>query len=177
MNLKETLDQIKAEFSAIADKLKPMKFGSATTTDGVVIQYEGDQLVQGVAVLLEDGSPAPDGEHTLEDGTVIVVMEGVVAEIKAAEAPEPESDFAAQFTAIETRISKYEEALEANTKSIAEIQANISKMLEIANKQMDAFSAFAEQTPEPAKKPISATKVEKDNSLAAFAKSLNSFKK
>lgn len=176
MNLKETLEQIKAEFSAIADKVKPKKFGSATTTDGVVVQYEGDQLVQGVAVTLEDGTPAPDGEHTLEDGTVIVVSEGLVAEIKAAEAPEPQSDFAAQFTAIETRISKYEAALEANTKSIAEIQANISKMLEIANKQMDAFAAFAEQTPEPKKKEISATKIQKDNSLAAFAKSLNSIK-
>ena len=162
--------------SAIADKLKPMKFGSATTTDGVVIQYEGDQLVQGVAVTLEDGSPAPDGEHTLEDGTVIVVAEGLVAEIKAARAPEPQADFAAQFTAIETRISKYEAALEANTKSIAEIQESISKMLEIANKQMDAFSTFAAQTQEPAKKPISATKVEKENNLAAFAKSLNSIK-
>ena len=153
-----------------------MKFGSATTTDGVVIHYEGDQLVQGVAVTLEDGSPAPDGEHTLEDGTVIVVAEGLVAEIKAARAPEPQADFAAQFTAIETRISKYEAALEANTKSIAEIQESISKMLEIANKQMDAFSTFAAQTQEPAKKPISATKVEKENNLAAFAKSLNSIK-
>ena len=153
-----------------------MKFGRATTTDGVVIHYEGDQLVQGVAVTLEDGSPAPDGEHTLEDGTVIVVAEGLVAEIKAARAPEPQADFAAQFTAIETRISKYEAALEANTKSIAEIQESISKMLEIANKQMDAFSTFAAQTQEPAKKPISATKVEKENNLAAFAKSLNSIK-
>lgn len=177
MNLKETLEQIKAEFSAIADKLKPMKFGSATTTDGVVIQYEGDQLVQGVAVTLEDGTPAPDGEHILEDGTVIVVSEGLVAEIKAAEAPEPQSDFAAQFTAIETRISKYEAALEANTKSIAEIQANISKMLEIANKQMDAFAAFAEQTPEPVKKPISAQKVEKETNLQTFATSLKNLNK
>jgi archaellum component FlaC len=177
MNLKETLDQIKAEFSAIADKFKPMKFGSSTTSDGVVLMYEGEMLTQGAAVTLEDGSPAPDGDHILESGVTVTIMEGVVSGIKENETPEPASDFSEQFTAIESRISKYEEELAGAKQSISEIQESISKMLEIANKQMDAFTAFAAQTPEPAAKPISAKKVEKESNLLAFAQSLNSIKK
>jgi hypothetical protein len=51
-------------------------------------------LKEGDAVFIE-GEPAPDGEYRTEDGKVIVVVEGIVAEIKdaAAEvAPEPEPE-------------------------------------------------------------------------------------
>lgn len=60
-------------------------------TDKGELAWEGDEdLAAGMAVTI-DGEPAPDGEYRTEDGKVIVVADGVVAEIRddAAEvAPE-----------------------------------------------------------------------------------------
>jgi hypothetical protein len=68
-----------------ATDMAEAELGSATLADGTVIKYEGE-LVEGTAVTLEDGSPAPDGEHTFEDGTVIAVSGGIIAAVKAPEA-------------------------------------------------------------------------------------------
>jgi hypothetical protein len=53
------------------------KFTQATTSDGVVLIYDGE-LAEGIAVLVDkegEQVPAPEGEHqvTLEDGTVKVI--------------------------------------------------------------------------------------------------------
>lgn len=74
-------------FSSEEDK---EKFASATTADGVVVMYDGE-LAEKVAVTLEDGTPAPEGEHqlTLEDGTIMVVTldaEGLVVTAEVVEA-------------------------------------------------------------------------------------------
>lgn len=59
------------------------------TADGkeLNVEMQGDKIAVGDTVtLVEDGSAAPDGEHTLEDGTVIVTAGGVVTEVKEASA-------------------------------------------------------------------------------------------
>jgi len=70
------------------------EFGKVETDKGT-LSWEGEEdLKEGDAVFIE-GEPAPDGEYRTEDGKVIVVVEGIVAEIKdaAAEvAPEPEPE-------------------------------------------------------------------------------------
>ena len=66
------------------------EFGAKPTDKGE-LTWEGEEdLKEGDAVFIE-GEPAPDGEYRTEDGKVIVVVEGRVAEIRddAAEvAPE-----------------------------------------------------------------------------------------
>lgn len=74
---------------------KKVEFAQATTTDGVVLMYEGD-LAEGVAVFIEaDGEqiPAPEGDHqvTLEDGSVKVITvdaTGLVTSVVDVEAME-----------------------------------------------------------------------------------------
>jgi len=76
------------------------EFGKVDTDKGT-LSWEGEEdLKEGDAVFIE-GNPAPDGEYRTEDGKVIVVVEGIVAEIRddAAEVapetpadPEPEQD-------------------------------------------------------------------------------------
>ena len=76
------------------------EFGKVETDKGT-LSWEGEEdLKEGDAVFIE-GNPAPDGEYRTEDGKVIVVVEGIVAEIRdgAAEVapespadPEPERD-------------------------------------------------------------------------------------
>ena len=60
-------------------------FVDAKLEDGTQIRVEGDSLVEGakVVVITEEGEmPAPDGVHTLEDGTKVETKEGVIAMIE-----------------------------------------------------------------------------------------------
>jgi len=60
-------------------------FVDAKLEDGTQIRVEGDSLVEGakVVVITEEGEmPAPDGVHTLEDGTKVETKEGVIAMVE-----------------------------------------------------------------------------------------------
>jgi hypothetical protein len=68
---------------------EPVAMGEAKLMDGTVVKYDTPELVIGsmITVVTPDGEfPAPVGEHTLENGTVITVDEtGKVIEIEAKE--------------------------------------------------------------------------------------------
>jgi hypothetical protein len=68
---------------------EPVTMGEAKLMDGTVVKYDTPELVIGsmITVVTPDGEfPAPVGEHTLENGTVITVDEtGKVIEIEAKE--------------------------------------------------------------------------------------------
>lgn len=73
-----------------------MQAGEQNTDKGKLI-FDGDALAVGMEVFVEiegedgvDYQPAEDGEYALEDGSIVVVAEGKVAEIKPAEEPEDE---------------------------------------------------------------------------------------
>lgn len=64
------------------------KFIDAVLKDGTKVKVDGD-LVLGSSVMVVDVDgneiPAPDAEHTLEDGTVVTTVGGVITEIEAVE--------------------------------------------------------------------------------------------
>lgn len=83
-NTKTLAERLKAALQAFQGE--PVKFASAKLADGTAIMIQGDSLVAGaiVSVMTEAGeAPLPDGEYTLEDGTVFEVAGGSVAEVKA----------------------------------------------------------------------------------------------
>lgn len=163
----EILEKIKAEFSALREEFakSKMKFGSVATVEGVVLNYEGEEIAEGTALTLEDGTPAPDGEHTIEGYKMITVKDGVVTTIADIEEPAPaQQDFSEKFAAVEGRFESLE-------KSMAEIKGAIEKLMGIQEQQMSALQEFAAQEPEPQNKPIPST--EKEDRLASFAKALN----
>jgi len=85
MNYKNKLNQIRIVLGL------QVKLASAKLKDGTVV--EAEEFVPGAAlvVVAEDGSksPAPTGEHTLEDGTVVLVDEsGSIVSLKPLEAAE-----------------------------------------------------------------------------------------
>ena len=102
--LNELTDKLKAKFSSEPEPTKdepikdePVKMAEATLTDGTKVMYEGE-LAEGTIVLLEDGTAAPDGEHTFEDGTVISIEGGqVVAVAKPQMTAEMASQLIAKF--------------------------------------------------------------------------------
>lgn len=61
--------------------------------DGAIV-VDGEDLAVGMAVTLAgtDGEPAPDGDHLLADGRVVVVEGGTIAEVKDADEASPESE-------------------------------------------------------------------------------------
>lgn len=120
------------------------------TKDGVKITV--DKLeVGGVAMV--DGVPAPIGEHTLTDGTIIMVTDnGVIAEIKPkveevapVEVETPDIDMAAKFAAYDEKFTAFENA--ANEK-FAAYEAKLSQ----ANK---VIQGLIELSAELAKQPVS----------------------
>jgi len=66
------------------NNMSESKFVSATTTDGVVVKTDAETIAVGVEVYTEneagEKTPAPDGVHTLDNGMVITVAEGIVTE-------------------------------------------------------------------------------------------------
>jgi hypothetical protein len=85
-NFNTTVPVIAPENTPVAE---PVVMGEAKLMDGTVVKYDTPELVIGsmITVVTPDGEfPAPVGEHTLEDGTVITVDEtGKVIEIEAKE--------------------------------------------------------------------------------------------
>ena len=100
------------------------EFGKVETDKGT-LSWEGEEdLKEGDAVFIE-GNPAPDGEYRTEDGKVIVVVEGIVAEIKdaAAEvAPEPEPE------PVDEELRKENTALRAQVDELTRKVEELSRM-------------------------------------------------
>lgn len=94
----------------VAEEVIEVKMGMAKTADGAVtLEWEGDVLESGVSVFVtaEDGTrvPAPVGEHELEDGnTLVIVEEGIASEVKPSAAMEdPVEELAApEVAAVES---------------------------------------------------------------------------
>lgn len=62
-----------------------MEFGEINTDKGI-IEWEGEEELKAGDEVKIDGNPAEDGEYVTEDGKVIKVVEGKVAEINDPEA-------------------------------------------------------------------------------------------
>ena len=85
MNYKNKLNQIRVVLGL------QVKLATAKLKDGTVV--EAEEFVPGAAlvVVAEDGSksPAPAGEHTLEDGSVVLIDDaGAIVSLKPMEATE-----------------------------------------------------------------------------------------
>jgi hypothetical protein len=93
---------------------------SYSLEDGTKIMI--DKLEVGGVVTLEDGTPAPAGEHTLSDGTKIVLGEGgVIAEIMPKEVEEDKVEI--EIESAEDAKKKEEEEMK---KKIAEMEGKFS---------------------------------------------------
>lgn len=92
----EKLNILKEKLKSILSfsDIKEEKMLDALLQDGTKVRVDGETLEVGAAVFVvaEDGTeqPAPDGEHVLEDGTTIVVIEGKISEIRPIEAEKVE---------------------------------------------------------------------------------------
>jgi uncharacterized coiled-coil protein SlyX len=126
------------------------KFAELITDKGVLI-LDGDIAV-GEEVVTEDAGAVEDGEYTLEDGTVLVIKESKIAEIKPVEeklednptdepkapATDPKDEKIAE---LEAKVAEYEV-------KIAELENKIKELEDAAEAPKEdpvQLSAIAQQ--------------------------------
>lgn len=149
MKEKSIINQIKT-LLGLQVKLEQM-----TLENGTVIEADSFEAGQAVFIVTEDGQVAlPVGDYTLPDGMMLVVTEdGLISEVKEAEAPESESP----EVEVEVEASA-EEAPEFVTKADFESALNEIKSM---------FSAIALKVEEPkvelSAEPMPAAKAIKPN--------------
>jgi hypothetical protein len=114
------------------EKEEEVKMAEAMLTDGTKVMYEGE-LAEGTIVLLEDGTAAPDGEHTFEDGTVISIEGGQVV---AVAKPMTEQEMAIQkLTEQVTKLETENAELKSNFESsINKVEEKFSAQIKESNK-------------------------------------------
>jgi hypothetical protein len=116
-----------------------VEFAKATLKDGTTILFEGE-LAEGIDILVStpDGDvPAPDGVHTLEDGTEVETAGGKVVKITAPKAEEVEQPEAEQPVQQNDELIARIDTLESIVKELAdkvngqtEVQQKIQKVLQ-----------------------------------------------
>lgn len=104
-----------------------------TTQDGTELTIEKEE---GEDPAVGDAA-SPDGEHLMPDGTTIVVADGVITEIRAAEPEDDPEDSAA--------LQEAQQALETANATIAERDATITE-LQARITELEGTQMSAEQT-------------------------------
>lgn len=94
-------------------------------------------LEVGGSVQMEDGSPAPDGEHELADGQIIVVEGGVIKEIKQ---PEEEAGVEIEVEA-KKKMEEMESAFNETISQLKEENQKLhSELAQIKDKMKNGFT-------------------------------------
>lgn len=97
-----------------------VKLEDVMLKDGTVLQVEKMEVGAMANIVTPEGvMPAADGEYVAENGTVITVMGGLIAEIATAAEEAPEAEVAPVVAGINSQ-------LEAVTKRLADIEAKFS---------------------------------------------------
>lgn len=102
------------------------EFGKVDTDKGI-LSWEGEEdLKEGDSVFV-DGNPAPDGEYRTEDGKVIVVVDGKVAEIKDAAAEVAPEDPAPEVNPEDEELRKENQNLRAQVDELTRKVEELSR--------------------------------------------------
>jgi hypothetical protein len=129
---------------------QPIQMIEATLQDGTKVQVT-ELGIGGIVTI--DGVPAPVGEHTLEDGTVIVLGEnGTIMEIKPKAETEIEievpADMTAKFSAFESatneKFSSYESKFAAYESRFAEYESKLNKANQVIDGLLNLTKTLAE---------------------------------
>ena len=165
MNPKEAILKIKALFEDVPmeDKKEEVieegkvEMAEYSLMDGTKVMISA--LEVGGEVKLEDGSPAPDAEHELADGSKIVTVGGIITEVKPVE-EEPSIEVEIESKKMEEMESEFNAKLDA---LMAEKVALEERLKAIEAKTKDGFSQVVELIEAMSKVP-SADPIEKPQS-------------
>ena len=162
MTLKERISDIFEKYSvelAVEEKeeTQEVAFATAVLDSGQEIQTDADAFAVGVSafVVNDEGEriPLPDGDYKLQDGSLLVVAEGAVAEMKEAEAEveaeeEKEEEMQTQEVEASSEVLTREavegmiaEAIEATKKEFSsQIEERDAKITELSKQATPSIS-------------------------------------
>jgi hypothetical protein len=147
MTLKERISDLFEKYSVEleVETKEEVKFATATLDSGQEIQTDAEAFAVGVSVFVvnDEGEqiPLPDGDYTLSDGSMLVVAEGAVSEVREAEAApevEAEEDKEEEMQAQEVEASSEVLTREAVAGMIAEAVAEAKKEFSSQIEERDA---------------------------------------
>ena len=168
MKANNILNRILAELSSIRE----VKFEQMTLENGAVLEAEAFEAGNEVFIVSgEDRVAAPVGEHLLSDGRVLVIVEeGLIAEIKEAAAEEVEEESveieveasAEESTELaEVEVNEEAPAVAAIVEKVLEEIAMMREEMKAMREEMGGYAkkeemaaVKAELSAEPAAKPI-----------------------
>lgn len=155
MKATEILQKLKEQFAELVSQptQTPVAMLSATLEDGTAIEVTALE-VGGIVTI--NGTPAPVGEHKLNDGTVLVVGEnGAITEIKpkveevpVEEVPPMVEDMGAKFSSLENstkeKFASYEEKFASYETKFAEYESKLNKATQLIEGLMNLTKTLAE---------------------------------
>ena len=159
MKAKEALDQIKSLLfsdDAVVTNEVVTEFAEGVLADGTIVKFDKLEVGGVISIVTDEGEvPAPVGEHELEDGTMIVIVEaGIIAEVKAMEeeeVAEVEVEVVEEMSAdVVNYDAKFQEISEAFNSKMSEIETKVTSLNEVTKKLIEFMEAFAtiESAPE-----------------------------
>lgn len=144
-SFKETLENFNNKIDALLNKVgvtqnqetetetenndnPEIKNESVELSEGGSVYFDGE-LAEGVAVFIDETmeTPAPDGEHSLADGRVLTVADGMVESVAPATSDEDETE---------------EEEME--NKEVEELKNEVAQLTETVNKQKESINSMVE---------------------------------
>jgi len=153
-------------------------FGEGVLKDGTVVKWEGEAaLAVGMPVMVIDPAnpegflPAPDGSLEFEDGSIAVVVAGIVTEYTPAAAPVVEEVAPIVEPGMSAQIATLREELEALKLKFSEVDNSVEvklsaeietlkTALDNSNKTVkEMFELFGAAMDTPTANPIEAPKV------------------
>jgi len=180
MNLKEKVQELFAKYNislSVSEEVVEVKqMTEGILEDGSSIYTDSDAWAVGVRVMIKDaeGNDAPlvDGEYKLADGSLIVVSEGVIAEIKPME-EEPKVEVEVEAEA--TEVVEQSTEMNAEFEAILNVVANLEK--EIATLKAEKENLSAQVTKLSAQPAIESVKAEFKKAPKQVEAPTKSFKK
>ncbi len=162
-NLRDKIKVAFAEFDTppapVVEVEAEADYVESTLESGEAVRATPKLAVGSVLSLIspEGDIPAPDGSHTLTDGTKVVVLEGVISEVVEAVTTAESPDEIAMKEQIETlktenetlklSIAENKEAMELKFAELESKIANHNKINELLNEAFVALSEVPVSTP------------------------------
>ena len=184
--LEEKLQQVKRlVFEDVPVQPATVEVPMYSLVDGTKLKIT--ELVVGGIVTMEDGTPAPVGSHTLEDGTSIEVGEGgAITSITPKEPEAPAEDMNSRFAAYEEKFSNYEQKFQASEQRFAVLEDannNLKAAFDKSNEALQGLIGLVETIiKEPSQAPVEVpntfrknTVISKDEKIKGFSASINKF--
>ena len=139
-----------------------VKLEDVMLKDGTVLQVEKMEVGAMANTVTPDGvMPAADGEYVAEDGTVITVMGGMIAEIASPIEEAPEAEVApvvaginSQLEAVTKRLSDIEAKFESQTIELNETKKGLGVALSSVEKLTKQPIAISLEKQKPTSKRI-----------------------